>query len=252
MGDETKKIDKGPYKGYTLNLDDNTLSGGGDYAGEVLASCSAKDGYLRVAGVKFSAPEMEKLREVLNIGTSRLFLDSQSLIEGTICLKVDDPMQNDFALEQLDDHCPLKDGEKCEAIAETIEKSKPESDIGKELLITCLLGFGILAPLGHMLLQSLVDFFKGRGGKGGGDGDGGTTSGQSDGTKAAPKVAYKGAGAALMSLDGAEFSSEPGAVASPSVTTPSVQTPKVVSGTVVMPNAVAAPKLAPKLVPVVP
>jgi len=250
MGEETKKIDKGPYKGYTLNLEDNTLSGGGDYEGEVLASCSAKDGYLRVAGVKFSASEMEKLRETLNIGTSRLFLDSQSLIEGTICLKVDDPMQNDFALEQLDDHCPLKDEKKCEAVSDTIEKSKPSSDIGKELLITCLLGFGILAPLGHMLLESLVKFLKGKNDKDGGDGDAGTPSNKGGVTK--NKVAYKGAGAALMSLDGAEFSSEPGAVASPSVTTPSVQTPKVVSGTVVMPNAVAAPKLAPKLVPVVP
>ncbi|HSA60451.1 MAG TPA: hypothetical protein VLJ37_12295, partial [bacterium] len=87
-------------------------------------------------------------------------------VAGTICVKVDDPAQNEFALEQLDDECPLKDEKKCEKVADTIEKSRQESDVGKELLITCLLGFGILAPLGSMALQMIVDFIK-RKGKGG-------------------------------------------------------------------------------------
>lgn len=140
MGEKVK-ITNGPYKGYTLDTDENTLSGEGEYDGEVLASCSAKDGFLRVPGVKYAGEEMRKLRETLNVGSSRLFLDSQALVAGTICVKVDDPAQNKFAIGKLGDECPLQDENKCDAVIDSIESAKQDHGTWETTKI-----FGIYVP----------------------------------------------------------------------------------------------------------
>ncbi len=163
MGDEKVEMKTGPYKGYFLDSDENVLTGDGEYNGQVLASCSAKDGYLRVPGQKYTGEDMSKLRESLNIGTSKLFLDNQALVAGTICVQVDDPGQNTFAINKLDDECPIDDG-KCKGLTETIEGAKPEGQGIKwlilGLILTCPIGFGMLTPLGTMALHAAVEGIK--------------------------------------------------------------------------------------------
>jgi hypothetical protein len=107
-----------------------------------------------IPGTTFAERDLELLRERLRLGPAELMFNRNAAVPGQACIAGHGPAHLEWMIRQLDP-CPVERG-LCDAVGATLREAMPERrSLWFELGVIIFVGFGILAPLGHMIVSRI-------------------------------------------------------------------------------------------------